>query len=83
MRYAEIIANRIKEQCKLWKISINKLASMSGLRQSTLDSILHGDSRNPTVKTLHRIATALNMTLAEFLDFDELNQYSFDDESAE
>ena len=69
--------------CRQRKISVNKLAAMSGLRQSTLDSILHGLSSNPTVKTLHRIATAFNMTLSEFLDFDELNQYSFDDENSE
>jgi hypothetical protein len=31
------------------------------------------------VATLHRIALAFNMTLSEFLDFDELNEYSFDD----
>lgn len=29
--------------------------------------------------TLRKIALALNMTLAEFLDFTELNDYSFDD----
>ena len=27
--------------------------------------------------TLHKIALAFNMTLAEFLDFPELNEYSF------
>ena len=32
------------------------------------------------VKTLHKLALAFNMTLAEFLDFDELNDYSFDDD---
>ena len=35
--------------------------------------------KNPKAKTLHKIANAFNMTLAEFLDFDELNSYSFDE----
>lgn len=35
---------------------------------------------NPTIRTLHKIATAFNMTVAELLDYDELNRYSFDDE---
>ena len=34
---------------------------------------------NPTVKTLHKIALCFSMTLSEFLDFPELNDYSFDD----
>ena len=37
----------------------------------------------PRVKTLHKLAIAFNMTLAEFLDFDELNDYSFEDEDEE
>ncbi|CAN3971881.1 hypothetical protein BCGKFG_BCGKFG_01790, partial [Dysosmobacter welbionis] len=30
-------------------------------------------------RTMHKIAIAFNMTLAEFLDFPDLNNYSFDD----
>lgn len=30
--------------------------------------------------TAHKLAFAFNMTLAEFLDFDELNEYSFEDD---
>ena len=39
-----------------------------------------GLQKNPRVKTLHKLAIAFNMTLSEFLDFDELNGYSFDDQ---
>ena len=39
-----------------------------------------GITKNPGVKTIHKIAIAFNMTLAEFLDFDELNKYSFDED---
>jgi transcriptional regulator with XRE-family HTH domain len=52
---------------------------MSDVKQSTLDNIVRGLTKNPRVMTLHKIALAFNMTLAEFLDFDELNDYSFDD----
>ena len=48
---------------------------MSGLRQSTLDNIMRGVSCNPRVLTLHKIALAFGMTLSEFLDFPELNDY--------
>lgn len=80
MKYAELISMRIRILCRQRGISYNKLATMSGLRQSTIDNILRGVSSNPTIKTLHRVAVAFNMTLSEFLDFNELNQYSFDDE---
>ena len=51
------------------------------VKQSTLDNIVRGLTKNPRVKTLHKIALAFNMTLAKFLDFDELNNNSFDDDS--
>lgn len=83
VKYYEIYAKRIRQLCNQRGISINKLATMSGLKQSTLDNIMRGLSKNPKAKTLHKIANALNMTLAEFLDFDELNEYSFEDDAEE
>ncbi len=80
MEYYQIIANRILNLCKERDFSINMLAKMSNMRQSTIDNIIHGSSKNPGVQTLHKIALTFNMTVAEFLDFPELNDYSFDDE---
>ena len=79
MEYSEIYVKRIKSLCKQRGIAINKLATMSDVKQSTLDNIVRGLTKNPRVKTLHKLAIAFNMTLAEFLDFNELNNYSFDD----
>ncbi len=83
MEYSEIYVNRIKSLCKQRGIAINKLATMSGVNQSTLDNIVRGITKDPRVKTLHKVAIAFNMTLAEFLDFDELNDYSFEDSDDE
>lgn len=83
MEYSDLYVIRIKSLCKQRGISINKLANMSGIKQSTLDNIIRGQSKNPKAKTLHKIAIAFNMTLAEFLDFPELNEYSFDSDSDE
>ena len=79
MEYSEIYIKRIRKLCKDRGIAINKLATMSDVKQSTLDNIVRGLTKNPQVKTLHKIAIAFNMTLSEFLDFEELNDYSFDD----
>ena len=83
MEYSEIYVKRIKSLCKQRGIAINKLATMSGVNQSTLDNIVRGITKDPRVKTLHKVAIAFNMTLAEFLDFDELNDYSFEDDDDE
>ena len=83
MEYSELYVKRIRKLCKERSIAINKLATMSDVKQSTLDNIVRGLTKNPGVKTLHKIALAFNMTFAEFLDFEELNEYSFDDDNGE
>ncbi len=80
MEYGNIYVERIKSLCRQRGISVNKLANMSDVKQSTLDNIMRGLTKNPRVKTLHKVAIAFNMTLAEFLNFDELNNYSFEDD---
>ena len=83
MEYSQLYVKRIRQLCKIRGLAINKLAVMSGVSQSTLDNIMRGLTKNPRVKTLHKIAIAFNMTLCEFLDFKELNDYSFDDNDLE
>ena len=83
MDYSDLYVRRIRKLCKERGIAINKLAAMSDVKQSTLDNIVRGLTKNPRVKTLHKIALAFNMTLAEFLDFPELNEYSFEDDNDE
>lgn len=83
MDYSDIYVRRIRSLCEKRGIAINKLATMSGVSQSTLDNIVRGITQNPGVMTIHKLAIAFNMTLAEFLDFDELNDYSFEEEDEE
>lgn len=83
MQYHAIYVQRIRALCRERGISINRLAVISNVRQSTLDNIMRGLSKNPRVSTLHKIALAFNMTLAEFLDFKELNEFSFDENEDE
>lgn len=80
MTYSEIYAFRIRQLCQKNNITINKLATLAGLKQSTIDNILRGKSKNPKVRTLHKIANVFGLTLSEFLDIPELNDYSIDDE---
>lgn len=83
MEYSEIFVRRIRQLSKERGFAINKLAKRSGINQSTLDNIVRGLTRDPRISTLHKVALGFNMTLAEFLDFSELNDYSFDEENEE
>lgn len=80
MEYSDLYVKRIRTLCKQRGIAINKLATMSDVKQSTLDNIVRGLTKNPRVMTLHKLAIAFNMTLSEFLDFEELNHYQFEDD---
>lgn len=80
MTYADAIATRITQICNERHITLNKLATQSGLRQSTLDNIAKGNTKNPTLRTLHRIAVGLGITVSELLDFSEMNNAVFEDE---
>ena len=79
-RYSELLINRISSLCVKRGFTIYQISKMSGVSYSPLDNFINRNTFNPRIKTLHKIATAFNMTVAEFLDFDGLNDYSFDDE---
>ena len=80
MDYSQLFVRRIRELCRQRGLTVNKLAVMSGVKQSTLDNIMRGLTKNPRIKTLHKLAVAFCMTLPEFLDFPELNDYSFEED---
>ena len=79
MEYSSIYVRRIRQLCKERGFAINMLAKRAGINQSTIDNIVRGLTKDPRASTLHKIALAFNMTLAEFLDSKELNDYSFDE----
>lgn len=66
MRISEAISKKLNKICKERNISVNKLASMSLLTQSTVQHLVNGDSKNPKLLTIIRICDGLEMTLQEF-----------------
>ena len=63
MEYYELYAQRIRRLCKERRIAVNKLATMSNVKQSTLDNIVRGVTKNPRIKTLHKVALAFKEPL--------------------
>ncbi|MCR5774921.1 MAG: helix-turn-helix transcriptional regulator [Lachnospiraceae bacterium] len=80
MTYSDVIILRLNKICRQRNITVNKLANISGITQSTVENIIAGKTKNPKLKTLHKIAVGLNMTVSELLDFPEMNETQFDDE---
>lgn len=80
MTYSEAVIKRLTDLCSEKNITVNRLATLSGITQSTVENLIKGKTKNPKLKTLHKIATRLGMTVSELLDFYEMNEEKFDDE---
>lgn len=48
--------------------------------RSRVPRLMKGKTKNPKLKTLHKLAIGLDMTVSELLDFPEMNESAFDDE---
>ncbi len=80
MTYSDVIIKRLSALCEERNITVNKLATLSGITQSTVENIMSGKTKNPKLKTLHKLAIGLNMSVSELLDFPEMNETIFEDE---
>ena len=80
MTYSDAVIKRLTALCAERDITVNKLATLSGITQSTVDNLIKGKTKNPKLKTLHKSAVGLDMTVSELLDFPEMNEIAFEDE---
>lgn len=80
MTYSDVIRQRLQELITARGITVNKLATLSGITQSTVENVVAGKTKNPKLKTLHRLACGLDMTVSELLDFPAMNETLFEDE---
>ena len=71
MNIYEFVVKRIYELCKEQKITPNALSYRAGVSQSTIKSILLGESKNPGIVTLKKICDGFNISVIEFFDTDE------------
>ncbi len=66
MNIGEAVKLRIIELCKGKKITVNKLATISGLTQSTLSNIISGRNNSTTISTIKKICDGLEITIEDF-----------------
>ena len=67
----DVVVDRILSLCKEQGITPNGLSYISGVSQSTIKSILNGESKNPGIVTLKKLCDGLNISISDFFDTDE------------
>ena len=77
MTIGEACRERILDLCKERGITVNKLAIISGVTQSTLNNIVSGRNNSVTVSTLKKLCDGLEISILDFCSakvFAELEQ---------
>ena len=77
MNIGEAVKLRILELCRKNNLTVNKLANICGITQSTLNNIVSGRNNSTTVSTVKKICDGLNISIREFFEskeFDNLEQ---------
>ena len=76
MTLQEAITKRIQEYLQERNITLNKLCTMSGVIQSTVNNITSGKTEKPQVETIYNLCIGLQIPISEFFAsplFDEAN----------
>ena len=68
MNVGQAVRERIAELCEEKHITINKLANISGITQSTLNNIMSGRNNSTTISTIQKICDGLEITVTDFFD---------------
>ncbi len=77
MRISEAVRLRILDLCAKNHITLNKLGTICGITQSTLNNIISGRNATTTVATIQKICDGLEITIVDFFNsplFDNLEQ---------
>lgn len=77
MNIGQAVRIRIAELCNEKQITVNKLANICGITQSTLNNIVSGRNNSTTVSTIQKVCDGLEITIKEFFNnpiFENLEQ---------
>ncbi len=71
MSIYDLVVKRIYELCKEREITPNALSYMAGVSQSTIKSILNGESKNPGIVTIKKLCDGLEISIVDFFDTED------------
>lgn len=70
MNISEAVSARIIVLCKQNNITVNKLSTISGVTQSTVNDIVNHKAKNIGIVTIKKLCDGLDMTISDFFDAD-------------
>ncbi len=71
------VKERILQLCNERSLSINKLCTISGITQSTVNNIISGRNNSTTISTIKKICDGLDISIPDFFNdplFESLEQ---------
>ena len=77
MDIGEAVRLRILELCREHCITINKLSTICGITQSTINNIISGRNKGATISTIKKICDGLDISILDFFNsklFENLEQ---------
>lgn len=66
MNIGEAVKERILELCNERGLTVNKLSTISGVTQSTVNNIVSGRNNSATVSTVKKLCDGLGITITDF-----------------
>ena len=70
MNIGEAVKTRILELCSERNLTVNKLSTISGVTQSTVNNIVGGRNNSTTVATVKKLCDGLGITITDFFTSD-------------
>ena len=68
MNISEAVAERILELCRKNNITVNKLTTIAGVTQSTVNDIVNHRAKNIGIVTIKKLCDGFEITISEFFD---------------
>ena len=68
MKIGQAVRERSLELCRERNLSINKLCTISGVTQSTVNNIISGRNTSATVSTIKKLCDGLDISIEDFFN---------------
>ena len=68
MTIGEAVRQRILQLCEQRNLSVNKLCTLSGVTQSTMNNNINGRNNSMTVSTLKKLCDGMGISIQEFFN---------------
>ena len=76
MNTQETVARRIRQLCRERGLTPNGISNLAAVPQSTVKSILNGESKNPGIVSIKKLCDGFEITLGEFFPRRNLTLWS-------